>query len=223
MVTVSNVNSSPSTNSSTLTSGTCRSARQRVTQLVRIVDAISVCRARTGNRLEDQWKADAFGRLPALRDAVGSHMARRANSGGIEHLLHALLVTKRNRLLNIEPRNAERFPQLRSQHHARLPQAFDAIERPAAQPIAQFVCNGGFIPQGAHVQVTGERFAHEIGQRTRRLVAHTQHCRADFGEAASELRHVGRIARRNEQDDHDVAPMLWPATLRPQLCPFAAV
>jgi hypothetical protein len=74
-------------------------------------------------------------------------VARRANAGAIQHLLHALLVSERHRLLDVETGNAERFAQLRRQHHAGLPQALDAIERSPAQPAAQLAGDAGFIPQ----------------------------------------------------------------------------
>jgi hypothetical protein len=121
-------------------------AWQHVAQLVGFVHAVGVGGARARDRLENDREADALRRFPALLDAGRGEMARRADARGIEHLLHALLVAEGERLRRAETRHAERLAQLRGQHHARLPQAFDAIELASLEPRAQLLRHLLLVP-----------------------------------------------------------------------------
>ena len=55
-------------------------------------------------------------------------VVRRADARGVEHLLHPLLVAKRDGLFDGHARNAECFADSRRQHHGRLPQRRDMID-----------------------------------------------------------------------------------------------
>ena len=105
---VSKVNSSPSTNSSTLTSGTCRSMREHRVELLVGVDAVGVGRAGAGDRLDDERVADLLRGLPDLGDGARADVPRRADARGVEHALHRLLVAERHGLLDGHAGQAER-------------------------------------------------------------------------------------------------------------------
>ncbi len=68
------------------------------------------------------------------------------------------------RLLDAQAVDAEVLAQLGGQHDARLPQALDAIEGVASQPLVQFRDNGAGIPQRANLHVLRQRAPDQLGQ-----------------------------------------------------------
>jgi hypothetical protein len=178
-----------------------------VGQLVAVVHAVGVGGAGAGDRLDDQREADPLGGLPDRRRALGRQVARRADSGGVEHLLHPLLVAERNRVLDVEPAGAERLAQAGGEDHPGLPEALDPVDRPATRPRPDRREHRLLVPERAHEQVPRERPAHQLGQRALGLIADAEDARADLGEAAYEVRHLARVPGGEEEDGlHGVGP-----------------
>jgi hypothetical protein len=73
-------------------------ARQRRAQLVGVVDAIGVRRARAGDGLEDQRESCLLSRFPAGGDRGRGEMSWRADASGVQGRLHRLLVAEAIRL-----------------------------------------------------------------------------------------------------------------------------
>jgi hypothetical protein len=129
-------------------------------------------------------------------------MTGRADTGGVQRLLHQLLVAETRRLLHVEPRDAEGLPKPGRQHDAGLPQAFDPVESGSAQPGTQRPDDRILVPQRGYRDVIRKEPAHQWRQAVPRRVAHADDTGAGFGQPTREFRHVGRVTGGKQQDIH---------------------
>ena len=83
-------------------------------------------------------------------------MARRPDAGFVERDFHRFLVAKQSRVLDAETGHAEMLPQFGREHDARLPEAFDAIDLMAAQPLREFADYAFAVPQRRDLDVLGQ-------------------------------------------------------------------
>jgi hypothetical protein len=186
--------------------------RQDVGQLLRRVDPVGVGGAGARDRLDDDGEPDLLGGLPHTGHAGGADVPRRADAGGVEHPLHLLLVTERHGLLDRHAGQPERLADARRQHHVRLPQALDPVDRDMPGQPAQRAQHGALVGE-VDVLVVRERLACHLGQRMRRLVADPYDAGTHAGEPAGEVRHLGRVAGREHDDVHpDSLPGAHPAS-----------
>src|SRR5262249_13265185 len=94
----------------------------------RVVQPVRVRGARSGDRLDDRREADARDGLADRGRGPRAVVLRGADVGGIERLLHLLLVAERDGLRHSHPRDAQLLAQAGRDQHARLPEALDAVE-----------------------------------------------------------------------------------------------
>jgi hypothetical protein len=132
---------------------------------------VSVGRAGAGDRLDDEREAEPLGGGTDGGLAARRGVPRRANAGGVQRPLHALLVAKRDRALHRKPGGAQRLAQAGREHHARLPETLDAVGLPPVEPSTDLVDHRLLVPQRAHPQIVGEANAHRYRQQGRRLIA----------------------------------------------------
>ena len=175
--------------------------REYVVQLVDRVDAVGVGRASTIDGLDDKREPDLLSRLPYAGHGRRTDMPRRADTGGVEHLLHPLLVAKRQGLLDGHARQPERLTDPGGQDHVRLPQALHLVDPGVAGQVVQGGEHGSLVGQ-RYMFVVVERLPSHGRQRVRRLVADANDPRADGRERAGEERHLGRVAGGEHHDVH---------------------
>jgi hypothetical protein len=79
-----------------------------------------------------------------------------ADARGVEDLLHPLLVTEGNGLLDRHAGNAERFANARGQHHGRLPQRRNVIDVDAGRALHDLVDDRVLVREGRYLPVRRE-------------------------------------------------------------------
>ncbi len=94
----------------------------------RIVDTIRIGRSCAGDGFDDDRVADSSHRFPDLDCSGAPVVMRRANSRGVEDLLHPLLVAEGDGLLDRHAGDAERLTNACGEHHGRLPQRCDVVD-----------------------------------------------------------------------------------------------
>jgi hypothetical protein len=127
------------------------------------VDPVGVGRAGSRDRLHDQRIAHLRGGGAHLGRALRPPVPRRADPRGVEHLFHPLLVPEGDRLLDAEPRTAQRLAQPGREQHRRLPQALHPIDVHVARRITRSGEHAAIVPQVVDVDVAGERAARRLG------------------------------------------------------------
>ena len=177
-------------------------AGQRRFQLAVVLDPVRVHRTRSGDRLDDDRVADRRCRATAPVGRRRAHRTRRADTGGLDLLLHQPLVAERHRLVHIEPGHANRLAQPGGGDHQRLPQRLDEVDVVAFQRVQHRRHGLVLVEPVVDLDVRGERLADSVGHGVGMLVADTDHPRADRREAAREERHVAGVRRPEE---HDIA------------------
>ena len=103
-------------------------------------------------------------------------------------LLHDLLVAERDRLRDGHAGKAERLADLRGQDHPRLPEALDAVDADLARQPLDLAHRRRLVPERAHLQVMRDVLARDRRQHLLRLVAESDHPRADERQSAGEDR-----------------------------------
>ncbi|MCB1845441.1 MAG: hypothetical protein KDI09_20905 [Halioglobus sp.] len=94
------------------------------------------------------------------------------------------------------------LPQFGGQHDTRLPETFDPIQAMSTQLMVQRRNDLLAVPQGTNLNVFRKTAPHEHWQIISTLITDTEHPCAGFGKSAGELRHIGRVTRRDYQYIH---------------------
>jgi hypothetical protein len=90
---------------------------------------------------------------------------RRTDAGGVELLLHDLLVAEGNGLGRRQTGKPEVLAKFRRQDHEGFPQAFDAIERRATMDGLHLMKDRGLVDEGGYLHVGGEALSSRCGKR----------------------------------------------------------
>ena len=101
----------------------------------------------------------------------------------------------------VMPGQPERLAEPRREDHVRLPQALDLVDADVLGQPAQRAEHRVLVGQ-RDVLVVREGLPRGGRQRVRRLVADADDRGADRGEAAGEVGHLQRVARREHDDVH---------------------
>jgi hypothetical protein len=179
------------------------------------VDPVRVGGAGAGDGLDDDGVADPLHCLVHPGDGRGARVAWRPDTGGVQHLLHPLLVPERDGLRHAHPGQAERLADPGREDHVRLPEALDLLDRGMAGQAVQRAEHGTLVGEG-DVLVVGERGAGLDRQRVRRLVADADHGGPDGGQRPREVGHLQRVAGADHDDVHSASTSSTrtPATMR---------
>jgi hypothetical protein len=184
--------------------------REHRAQLIRVGDAVRVRRPCAGDRLDAHRIPDLLRRRVRLRVRPDPREPRDPQPGGQHPLLHDRLVAEPDRRARAHAGHPELLAHARRQHHARLPQALDAIRRDAPRRLADPPGRVVLVEQARHLQVVVQVRPHLRRHLPARDIGHPVDLRPDLHEAAGEALHLRGKVGADEKDLHtsvgDIVP-----------------